>query len=239
MISKETLRERIREPKKRSRSDWSKWIGSPTAWLALVLSSTTAYFNIRKYDDVTVVFGSLPGVLANPQSPIKIFGWKRNLVFINTGNRPVAIRGILLRAWFQSPNESAPRCSEVAAKHVLRIRYELEPLVVKPGEMTESKLEKSSSIEDEAMMNFKPPDSLPEPQIDGDDAIKWSLDSPVLVAGDVFSACLRVQVIRASRGEETVDVLIGSQPLVPSWKGGALFTFRDFGAKNSQVLIKN
>jgi hypothetical protein len=46
----EEFRKRLRGPEK-NKSDWRLWIGSPTAWLALAVSSATALHTAVYYSD--------------------------------------------------------------------------------------------------------------------------------------------------------------------------------------------
>jgi hypothetical protein len=75
MITPDQFRERLRRPKKPP-IDWAKWIGSPTAWLALTISASSLYLTlVRKSDDLRVVVSHRKPMslwLSNPDSQIEL-----------------------------------------------------------------------------------------------------------------------------------------------------------------------
>ena len=139
VITVQELRERLfsrpHEPTKR-RIDWTKWIGSPTAWLALILSVVSTYFSFfRQNDDIQVIVQDGIQVFAHPDD-IEVYFPQQHLIMINAGNRPAAISDFGLYLGQIPVDEdwnSCPRQVELV--------YAFDGLVLKPGDMIPVSLE--------------------------------------------------------------------------------------------------
>ena len=146
MITIEQLRERLWLSKKTS-TDWGKWVGSPTSWLALLLSSATAYFTlIHHSDDIRAVIGNRPKPFAdltqNSSVALGIWGVKQHLIVINSGNRAAAITAVILSLRLPL-KETATSCKSEVSK-ALELEYVFDGVVVKPGEIKPIALDKFS-----------------------------------------------------------------------------------------------
>lgn len=143
MISVEKFRERLNPPK-RPKTDWSKWIGSPTAWLALMLSGFSAYFTvIRKADELGVIVRDTPIVVRTlPTDDLAVINFQQDLSFTNAGNRPAAITNIALLIW--TPERKEERCpSDSEPKR--SYDYDFQSVVVRPGDIVTTTLSKFSN----------------------------------------------------------------------------------------------
>jgi hypothetical protein len=89
----EAFRKRLRGPEKeQSKFTWQYWIGSPTAWLALFISSITAFDSLIYHSDElgVVVPPIFPRLVADQIS----FDAPDAITFINSGSRPIAVLGV-------------------------------------------------------------------------------------------------------------------------------------------------
>jgi hypothetical protein len=149
MISPEELRSRLKKPAKASSdSDWSKLIGSPTSWFALVLSLISLYYGvIRQMDDVRVVIANTPTVYFDPESrQIGVDFWKQEVTLTNSGNRSAAITRIYLEVGDVSKSKEK-YCPE--AINAAYLYYTYGGSVLKPGEIASVQLDqigKGSSV---------------------------------------------------------------------------------------------
>jgi hypothetical protein len=96
---------------------------------ALLISATTAYFNIVwQSDDIRVVAGEFSVSYDNMTKKV-VLGEIPQWTFINSGNRSVAIRRITLAVADSHVNFD---CLSSGAK---TFSYEIEPFVIKPSEI--------------------------------------------------------------------------------------------------------
>src|SRR5262245_47683027 len=96
----ETFRSRLKQPKKAT-TNWQQWIGSPTAWLALILSASSFFYTFLYYSDDLSVVMDRPVIQPAFQDVLRISA-PRNMTFINSGSRPIVITGaqlILVHGW--------------------------------------------------------------------------------------------------------------------------------------------
>jgi hypothetical protein len=141
MITIEQLRERLKTPARASaKVEWTKWIGSPTSWLALFLSAVTAYFTlIRQSDDIRVAIAEWPELYVEVVKEIPHLGIYRpqqHLTLINSGNRAAMITRIDLVVGRPQVGElQCPRKST-------RLEYVFNGLAIKPGEIVPISLER-------------------------------------------------------------------------------------------------
>lgn len=123
----ESLRKRLRGSEK-EKANWPSWIGSPTAWLALIISSITAFYNFLYYSDqLSVVVQPL---LARFDDKGVDITTPEPLVFINSGTRPIAVLYVDMHVMQPAPNRSdEPNCLQ---EGIATISLEFERVVVKP-----------------------------------------------------------------------------------------------------------
>jgi hypothetical protein len=104
------------------------------------VSLTTAYFTVRGYDNVKL---SLPDLheaavkMTLNESQLSVVG-SQNIMFINSGNRPVAITRVDLKMDGPLTNDET-QCPQ----NMLTFNYNLEPFVIKPGEIVVEKVKLS------------------------------------------------------------------------------------------------
>jgi hypothetical protein len=94
----EAFRKRLRGPKKQ-KANWQFWIGSPTAWLALVLSFANAFYSLIYHsDELRVIPSRIQFVVRTTEIGIRDIGIPRpdKITFINSGSRPIAILGLTM-----------------------------------------------------------------------------------------------------------------------------------------------
>jgi hypothetical protein len=115
------------------------WITITLSSLALVISASSAYYNIlRQQDDLRVVIGEAPGIFYDTNARnIAIIGGQ-GLTFINSGNRAAAIMNVSLVIATPLKDENSPKCSTTST---YELRYLFEPFVMKPGELTVKSLQ--------------------------------------------------------------------------------------------------
>src|SRR3954462_728870 len=89
----EPFRKRPHGPEKEKIS-WQFWVGSPIAWLALIISSATAFSSLFYHSDQLSVMIPAWGVWLKDQQ-IQIQQPEPGTL-INTGTRPIAIFGVSL-----------------------------------------------------------------------------------------------------------------------------------------------
>jgi hypothetical protein len=95
----------ILERPEKETTDWKFWIGSPTAWLALIVSSATAFFALIYHSDElgVVVPPIFPRVVADQIS----FDAPDVMTFINSGSRPIAV--LVVQMVFVQPRQGMKR----------------------------------------------------------------------------------------------------------------------------------
>ncbi|UQD69344.1 hypothetical protein JEY40_25365 [Bradyrhizobium japonicum] len=123
----EAFRSRLRGSEKKS-SNWQFWIGSPTAWLALIISSTTAFFNFVYYTDELSVIGS-PAAIFEKEGMFRVAAPNRFL-FINSGSRPISVIGADIHL-VQPPNKNEENFSCIGGGHYQSVDLAMEPTIVK------------------------------------------------------------------------------------------------------------
>jgi hypothetical protein len=115
----------ILERPKTRKADWQFWIGSPTAWLALVISSATAFYSLIYYSDQLSFVTPRIAVSASDQLTIEA----PTIILINSGSRPIAVLDIDLWAVQPYLDVAEPDCHEgwQALYHLA-----FEKIVIKP-----------------------------------------------------------------------------------------------------------
>ncbi|XUM19819.1 hypothetical protein ACRAVF_19330 [Bradyrhizobium oligotrophicum S58] len=222
MISLDELRERLYPAKKPERKlDWSKWIGSPTAWLALILSGTTAYLTLRKYDDLQVVLrDSFVIVYSDYVKPrLSVHNWGQDLILINSGTRPIAINEVALRIWFDLDSAGERDCEWTGETNPpissYTLVYKLQPFIVRPSEMVQSKLTEVDQIfvnDIKGFKGFKISLSARENLIDKNGSLVWDLSElPTFEQHNVFG-CLLVSQVRAGVGMDSSAIFYDAFP---------------------------
>lgn len=133
----ELLRKRLRGVEA-AKANWRAfWIGSPTAWLALLISIATALLNVVYYkDELAVVFDSISGTdlsaEATLMSPIQV-------MFVNSGSRSVGISHAELQAYLAGRDDE--RLDDCTNPELFgSVDVVLEPMILKAGEITSIKL---------------------------------------------------------------------------------------------------
>jgi hypothetical protein len=125
----DAFRKRLHGPEK-EKDRWKFWVGSPVAWLGLVLSVQTAYINFfRVSDDLKVVITN-PSIEPRHESDtgaslsVKFTG-----TFANNGNRPAVVVGSRLKIgnWF-NPDRG---CDQISYS---KVEFQVKPLLVKANE---------------------------------------------------------------------------------------------------------
>ena len=92
----ELLRKRIRgTEQKRDSINWKAlWIGSPTAWLALLISSCLAYNTLfNQFDDVSVVLTEPVSMTQVGGVDQKAINLPSSLTIVNSGTQPFVLLG--------------------------------------------------------------------------------------------------------------------------------------------------
>jgi hypothetical protein len=107
----------------RKKLDWSFWIGSPIAWLALVISGVHALYSLVYTSDV------LSAVVAVP-NPVET-SIPNTVTFINSGNRPVVVLSAQLVFMQSHDGSNWPDCIHGEPQV---FEYDFQEVVVKPNE---------------------------------------------------------------------------------------------------------
>jgi hypothetical protein len=85
----EAFRARLKQPEKNKKINWQQWVGSPTAWLALMLSASSFFYTFLYHsDELSVVMGD--PTIKPDKDAFKIIA-PRSMTFINSGSRPVTV----------------------------------------------------------------------------------------------------------------------------------------------------
>jgi hypothetical protein len=124
----EAFRKRLRGPDK-EKGNWQFWIGSPTAWLALLLSSTTAFYTFLYHSDELSVVIDSPSIVLDNDGKLAVHS-PSSVTFINSGSRPVAVTGIQLILVQPIENFPDPQCRGSGSYSNLSLEF--EQTVVKP-----------------------------------------------------------------------------------------------------------
>jgi hypothetical protein len=173
----EEFRRRMRGPEK-VKTNWQFWIGSPTAWLALVISSATAFYTFIYYsDELSVV---LPLQFSAYDDKQVIVSLPETLTFINTGTRSIVILGVDWRLEYPSaefPDVRECRRSSVQPQwnHI-----QFDQTVVKPSE-TVIKAIKPNKIKLARRDGTQPTEDNAEPFVVCLDFRMAATDSPILI----------------------------------------------------------
>jgi hypothetical protein len=102
----ETFRKRLRGPEKEKfKFTRQFWIGSPTAWLALLISSATAFSSIVYYSDELGVQVPSPQAFKNESKDQIHVVLPPGITFVNSGSRPIAVLKVSIR--FIQPRRKA------------------------------------------------------------------------------------------------------------------------------------
>jgi hypothetical protein len=128
----ERFRRRLSEgPKK---TDWTRWIGSPTAWIALTLSLATTFYSYIYYSDDLSVVVELPDVVSAADNKSFTIELPAGVTFINSGSRPIAITGMGFFALqpFES-NKRELKCRQNGEWRHFGIS--VDPVVVRPYDL--------------------------------------------------------------------------------------------------------
>ncbi|SFV16046.1 hypothetical protein SAMN05192541_124125 [Bradyrhizobium arachidis] len=124
----EAFRKRLNEPKKRrSDKNWQQWIGSPTAWAGLILSSVTAFYTFLYHSDELSVVIDSPFIKPDGEN-FKVRP-PPGLTFINSGSRPVVVTSMKMLL-IQRHYASDPECDDWEVR--TEIPFAFEQTVVKP-----------------------------------------------------------------------------------------------------------
>jgi hypothetical protein len=120
------------------------WASLSFSCLALLVSVGTAYFNVfLQQDDIRVVIGSTPTFTLRNNGDIATAG-DQELTFINSGNRSAAITSVTALVTRQgAPEDLLATCDGPDA---YRMRFDIEPFVIKPGEILVKKMPVSRDL---------------------------------------------------------------------------------------------
>jgi hypothetical protein len=100
----EAFRKRLRGPEK-EKVTWRSWVGSPTAWLALLISSATAFSSIVYHsDELGVQVPPLSAFETESRDQIHVV-LPPSITFVNSGSRPIAVLRVSVR--FIQPRQMA------------------------------------------------------------------------------------------------------------------------------------
>jgi hypothetical protein len=124
----EAFRKRLQGPP-REKINWPYWIGSPTAWLALLVSSATAFYALIYRSDELSVVTSPSSIFLAKNGDIQVKA-PSSITFINTGSRPIAV--LQIQMMFVQPTEKVaePDCHGRGAFMYFSIAF--EQTVIKP-----------------------------------------------------------------------------------------------------------
>jgi hypothetical protein len=157
------------------------WISPILSCLALIVSAITAYFSIlQQTDDVRIVTSSQPIVVFDDKGTLGLAG-RRQITFINSGNRDAAVTDITLAIMrLRTSPVANSQCSELRNFQVANLVYDFEPFVVTPGEITIKTFDQTS---------------FPQWKTDKVDSSRKFLSGPSNVAkGDAVVTCLRISM---------------------------------------------
>lgn len=134
------FRNRLRGPAK-AVTNWQFWIGSPTAWLALFISSATAFYSLVYHSDAISVV-TTPISMTVDKDHIYV-PYPKTITFINSGSRPIAILDIWLTVKQAKSNKDLD-CRGSLDWLVLAF----DQLVLKPYDITAREMRFRGSKED-------------------------------------------------------------------------------------------
>lgn len=131
------------EPNKGNRMTLKDWVTMLVAVLALVVSGTTAYFNIlqRSYA-ISAVVTNPPGVIGF-NSHIEVSDSEATIVFINSGNRPIAITDVDI--WVTQPNNPKDKDCRLSGYRAISIQTNFEPFAIKEREIVTKRIKATAS----------------------------------------------------------------------------------------------
>jgi hypothetical protein len=146
----------------------------------------------------------------------------QNLIFMNAGNRPIAVNSIDFIAWFRKPKVEAAACGESDVNIVLS--YDFVPIIVKPGEMNVLPLQKFTDVlgaqwKLSRIATWNPTTKKSEIGSEYKHSVNYEVKSgelnsltvePAPRDGDVMSVCLAFKVILPDSESQTVTLLVGS-----------------------------
>jgi hypothetical protein len=133
MNNKPVFRFRRRRPEK-DESTWPPWIGSPTAWLALCLSSATAFYSFFYHSDelsvVATTYNSPVSSSVNLNPSLEISAEApTTFTLVNSGSRPVALLSAQMVYVQPSRKTAQPNCQK---GYIRTENLRLEETIVKP-----------------------------------------------------------------------------------------------------------
>lgn len=184
----------ILERPKRQKINWPFWIGSPTAWLALVISSTTAFAALVYHsDELSVVTSPILMSIENGQLKIPV---PKTITFINSGSRPIAILSIVMVLRQQGPEKAELDCWSGSNIEFLHVAF--DQLVVKPYDITARELR---------FENMKP---------EGRASVSLTEENKKLAEDANFVNCLSFEIVPTDSPRWTKTILIARVGKSPS-----------------------
>lgn len=111
------------------RVNWQFWIGSPTAWIALILSAVTAFYTFLYHSDELSVVVGRPSIFLTMDGDIEVRA-PSSITFINSGSRPVAVTGIQMMLVQPTEKVAEPKCRNSGAYQYFSVTF--EQTVIKP-----------------------------------------------------------------------------------------------------------
>jgi hypothetical protein len=193
---------------KREKSGTRNWMSHIIAILALLVSLTTAYFTVVRRIDALSVFVPIypPLVGIDDQSgQLEVTNLDQSLTFINSGTGSVAV---MLEGISISDGDSVCSVPPVAAQI-----YEIDPIVIKPGEIRVHEVKTSKADSGKS-------DNNSQRTIEKSDF--------GLKVGQIITVCLTLSVVTSANVAETVRLPLYSTKLAL----GSTTTLSDF-SKNS------
>lgn len=125
----EAFRKRLRGAEK-EKTDWMHLIGSPTAaWIALFLSSSTAFYSFLYHSDVLSVVPMHSSIHLTADNKVHVNS-PSVVTLINSGSRPIAVLGVEIFYGQPTSKSANPSCS--GPGRFYRFQLTFEQIVVKP-----------------------------------------------------------------------------------------------------------
>jgi hypothetical protein len=107
------------------------WITLTLSILAFGISAGSAYYNIvRQSDHVRILIHTTPFITLDQDRTRFAAEPNETVLFINSGNRTAAITAVDLRV-----DQDRAKPEECGATAGIQLEYDIEPLVLKPGEI--------------------------------------------------------------------------------------------------------
>ncbi|UVC09829.1 hypothetical protein IHQ71_04230 [Rhizobium sp. TH2] len=140
-----------RQPSSEKKINWGQWIGSPTAWLALFISASTAFYSMLYVRDEAKIVFDKHYIKVHNKDWLAINS-PRTITFVNSGNRPIAITEVLIDVVQPFGNYPDPQlCSESGDHSVFDMDFEqtaIKPfdIVVKPFRFQKTSVQEMRAI---------------------------------------------------------------------------------------------